>query len=69
MVKFFSNLFGSKKEKDVTVLQPLVVEINEQFVLLQSLSDDELRAKTQEFKNRIAEAIKEIKEQDRKSVV
>ncbi len=48
MVKFFSNLFGSKKEKDVTVLQPLVVEINEQFVLLQSLSDDELRAKTQE---------------------
>ncbi|HAP35182.1 MAG TPA: preprotein translocase subunit SecA, partial [Bacteroidetes bacterium] len=63
MLKFFSNLFGSKKEKDVSLLQPLVVEINEQFALLQSLSDDELRGKTQEFKNRIAESTKEIKEQ------
>ena len=63
MLKFFSNLFGGKKEKDVSLLQPLVVEINEQFALLQSLSDDELRAKTQEFKNRIAESVKEIKEQ------
>ncbi len=63
MLKFLGSLFGSKKEKDVSSLQPLVVEINEQFALLQSLNDDELRAKTQEFKNRIADAVKEIKEQ------
>ena len=63
MLKFFSSLFGSKKEKDVSLLQPLVAEINEQFALLQSLSDDELRAKTPEFKKRIAESVKEIKDQ------
>lgn len=63
MLKFFSNLFGSKKEKDVSQLVPLVQEINEQFELLASLSDDELRGKTTEFKNRIAEAVQEVRGQ------
>ncbi|MFA6469224.1 MAG: preprotein translocase subunit SecA [Bacteroidota bacterium] len=63
MLKFFSNLFGSKKEKDVNSLRPLVQEINEQYALLQLLTDDELRAKTQEFRDRIAASVKETKEQ------
>ncbi len=62
MLKFFSNLFGSKKEKDVSVLLPLVDEINNHFAQLSALSDDELRGKTQEFKHRIAEALKETKD-------
>ncbi len=61
MLKFFSGLFGSKKEKDVTVLQPVVQEINEQFALLEQLSDDELRGKTAEFRRRITEALAEIR--------
>nr|MBP6673192.1 preprotein translocase subunit SecA [Bacteroidota bacterium] len=62
MLKFLSNLFGSKKEKDVTLLQPLVEQINEEFATLGALSDDELRAKTQEFRQRIADAVKETKD-------
>ncbi|MFA6438675.1 MAG: preprotein translocase subunit SecA, partial [Bacteriovoracaceae bacterium] len=63
MLKFISGLFGSKKDKDINQMLPLVQEINEQFALLSGLSDDELRGKTQEFRNRIADAVKETKEQ------
>ncbi|NUN68739.1 MAG: preprotein translocase subunit SecA [Bacteroidetes bacterium] len=63
MLKFLSGLFGSKKEKDINLMLPLVQEINEQFELLAGLSDDELRAKTQEFRQRIADALQETREQ------
>ncbi|MHB1048875.1 MAG: preprotein translocase subunit SecA [Bacteroidota bacterium] len=63
MLKFFSSLFGSKKEKDVSSLLPIVDEINKHFATLQSLSDDELRAKTQAFRSRIADAIAETQAQ------
>ncbi|MDD8017023.1 MAG: preprotein translocase subunit SecA [Bacteroidota bacterium] len=62
MLKFFSKLFGSKKEKDISELLPYVEQINLEYEKLQSLSDDELRAKTAEFKNRISEAVKETRE-------
>ncbi len=60
MLKFLQKVFGSKNQKDVELLLPLVDEINVEFAKLSSLSDDELRGKTQEFKTRIAEAIGEI---------
>ncbi len=63
MLKFFSKLFGSKKEKDISELLPLVDLINQEYEKLQGLSDDELRAKTQEFKQRIAEVVKETRDQ------
>lgn len=63
MLKFFSKLFGSKKEQDVAQLLPIVQEINTIYATLQSLTDDELRAKTGEFKAKIANAIKDVREQ------
>lgn len=60
MLKFLQKVFGSKNQKDVELLLPLVDQINEEFAKLSSLSDDELRGKTIEFKARIAEAIGEI---------
>ncbi len=63
MLKFFNKLFGSKKEKDIEELLPIVDQINQEYPKLQSLSDEELRGKTQEFKNRIHEAVKETREQ------
>jgi preprotein translocase subunit SecA len=60
MLKFLQKVFGSKNQKDVELLLPLVDQINEEFAKLSSLSDDELRGKTLEFKARIAEAIGEI---------
>ncbi len=59
MLGLIKKLFGGKHEKDVKALQPLVEEINEYYAEYQKLSDDELKAKTVEFRSRINEAIKD----------
>ncbi|GAB4412099.1 MAG: preprotein translocase subunit SecA [Bacteroidia bacterium] len=53
MKNFLRQLFPSKKEKDVKSLRPYVDRINTAYQALRSISDDELRAKTIEFKARI----------------
>ena len=64
MLGFFSKIFGSSKsEKDVKAIFPLVEQINQNFQAYQSLSNDELRGKTQEFRNRIQDFLKDINEQ------
>jgi preprotein translocase subunit SecA len=63
MWKLLSSLFPSKHEKDVKELLPLVAEINSFYDTLQTLSDDELREKTNEFKDRIESETGKIKEQ------
>src|SRR5215204_6221056 len=61
MIGFFSKLFGgSKSEKDVKTILPLVTKINEHFQSYQNISNDELRAKTIEFRSRIADHLKDI---------
>ena len=61
MASFLSKFFGgSKSEKDVRAVQPLVKEINTHYEQFQALSNDALRNKTVEFRNRIAEHLKEI---------
>jgi len=60
MLGFISKIFGgSKSEKDVKKITPLIQEINRHFESYSSLSNDELRNKTQEFRARIAEYLKE----------
>lgn len=54
-----SKMFGgNKSEKDVKSLEPIVESINRYFSEYDNFSNDELRAKTQEFKERIADALK-----------
>ena len=59
MIDFINSLakkfFGSKADKDIEEIQPYVEEINVFTNQLQNASDDALRAKTMEFKQRIAE--------------
>jgi preprotein translocase subunit SecA len=55
MVKLFSGLFDSN-EKELKRLKPYVDRINEFEPDFQKLSDDELRARTGEFKERINKA-------------
>ncbi len=55
-------LGGNKSEKDIKKIQPLVGKINEFFAQYASLSNDELRGKTAEFKTRIADYLKETDE-------
>ncbi len=61
MLGFLSKLFGgSKSQKDVKVLLPLVEKVNQYFTEYQSLSNDELRGKTKEFKTRIKQHLETI---------
>jgi len=47
-------IFGTKSQRDVRKMRPLVVRINALEVEYQKLSDEELQAKTPEFKERLA---------------
>jgi len=48
-------LGGNKSEKDVKKIEPQVGQINKFFDQYQNLSNDELRGKTNEFKQKIKE--------------
>lgn len=64
MINFISKLFGGKKsDKDVQRVEPLVREINKFFNSFQTLSHDELRNKTHEFRARIRKHIQGIDEE------
>ncbi|HUP14289.1 MAG TPA: hypothetical protein VM187_18835, partial [Niastella sp.] len=61
MLGFLSKMFGgSKSEKDVKLILPIVEQINKNFAAYQSLSNDQLRSKTQEFRARIKTHLEKI---------
>jgi preprotein translocase subunit SecA len=47
-------LFGSKNDREVKKMDPLVDQINSQYEELQKLSEDQLKAKTAEFRERLS---------------
>jgi preprotein translocase subunit SecA len=51
---------GDKQQKDLKSLQPVVDDVRKFEAAIANLSHDELRAKTQEFKNIIKDALKEF---------
>ncbi len=63
MIKFINEslkkVFGTKYDRDVKIYEPNIEKINQFYQSYQSLSHDALRAKTQEFKQRIADTLKE----------
>ena len=64
MLGIISKLFGgNKSDKDVKKIMPQVEKINQHFQAYASLSNDELRGKTVEFRNRIKEGLREIDEE------
>ncbi|MCX6290224.1 MAG: preprotein translocase subunit SecA [Bacteroidetes bacterium] len=58
--KAISGIFGSKSDRDLKELNPIADKIKAVFPDFASLSHDELRSKTQQFKERITEHIKEV---------
>ena len=58
MFDFLKNIFGTKSEKDIKNLDSKVEEINEIFTSLNSISNNDLRAKTNELKIAIQSAVK-----------
>ncbi len=67
MISFISKsvtkIFGTKSERDIKSLMPIVENIKNEYAKLASLSDDELRGKTAEFKSRIAAFLSETDNQ------
>lgn len=53
MFNFLKKIFPSKHEKDVNSILPIVDEINKFYEEFDGLSDDQIKAKTPEFKERI----------------
>lgn len=60
MLKFLKKVFGTKYDRDVKEYMPLVEKTNEHFQQYESLSNDELRNKTFEFRGRISDFLSEI---------
>ncbi len=53
MINIVKKIFGDKHSKDFKILWPIVEEINEEYEKIKNISDDQLKAKTQEFKEKI----------------
>ena len=54
------KLFGNKSDRDLKPIYPIVAQITEEYAKLQSITDDELRNKTAEFKAYIKSELSEI---------
>ena len=61
MLGIISKIFGgNKSEKDIRTIQPLVTQINQHFAAYRNLSNDQLRARTSDFRARIREHLSKI---------
>ncbi len=58
--KGITKIFGSKSDRDLKTLLPIVTEINAAYAALQNSSDEELRGKTLQFKAKIKEGLETI---------
>jgi preprotein translocase subunit SecA len=65
--KFLTKIFGSNNQRFLKSIQPIVEKINSLEPSLKALSDDQLRARTADFKERVKQAVGDTKDkEDRK---
>jgi preprotein translocase subunit SecA len=64
--RVLARVFGTQHERDIKKLMPRVVRINALEPEIHALSDEALRAKTVEFRQRLARAVEGAHEEDRK---
>ena len=60
MLEFITKLFGSKSDRDVKSILPLVEKVKAEFAKLNQVTNDELRAKTLGFKETIKQGLADI---------
>ncbi|MCS6895332.1 MAG: preprotein translocase subunit SecA [Bacteroidia bacterium] len=63
MWQWLTRRVGSKRERDIARLQPIVEEINRIYATLSDLSDQQLRERTFQLRERIQQAIAPIQKQ------
>jgi preprotein translocase subunit SecA len=65
--KFLTKVFGSSNQRYLKTIQPVVARVNDLEPAVKKLSDEELRARTAEFKERVARAVADARDkEDRK---
>ncbi|UPT65942.1 MAG: hypothetical protein M0D57_15740 [Sphingobacteriales bacterium JAD_PAG50586_3] len=57
ITRIFSKFLGNKNESDLKLITPVVGQVATAYEVISKLSNDELRGKTAEFKQRIAKHI------------
>ena len=62
--KVLTKIFGSSNQRFLKTIQPVVAEINALEPSLKGLSDDDLRARTMVFKERVQQAIGDTTDKD-----
>ena len=62
-LEFITKLFGNKSQRDLKEITPYVDKIKAVYPSIQALSNDELRAKTEEIKQRIQDYVAEERAQ------
>ncbi|MBR5664518.1 MAG: preprotein translocase subunit SecA, partial [Bacteroidales bacterium] len=62
MANFLSKLFGTKSDRDLKELNPILEEVKAAYEQVKDLDNDGLRAKTLDFKQQIQEATQEERE-------
>ncbi|MBA3321379.1 MAG: preprotein translocase subunit SecA, partial [Pyrinomonadaceae bacterium] len=60
--KFLTKVFGSSNQRYVKTLMPTVAQINELEESVKALSDDEMRGRTAQLKEQLAEAVKDARD-------
>ena len=60
--KILQSLFGNKSSRDMKLIQPLVEKVKAVYPEIQSLSNDALRAKTNEIKKYVQDSAREQKQ-------
>ncbi|MFN8357346.1 MAG: preprotein translocase subunit SecA [Spirosomataceae bacterium] len=63
LTKGITKIFGTKSDRDLKDLTPVVSKINAEFEKLRSISDDELRQKTLDFKAYLQEKTRPAEDQ------
>jgi preprotein translocase subunit SecA len=60
MLKFIAKIFGTKSEKDIKRIMPLVEQTTKEGEALKSISNDELRGETRKIQDFINQELKDI---------
>src|ERR1700730_3466536 len=66
--KFLTKVFGSSNQRYLKSVQPIVAQINALEPAIKKLSDDELRARTPAFKEKVARAVGDTQDKEERKV-
>ena len=58
--QLLAKVIGTQNEREIKRLRPAVAEIGALEPQIQALTDEQLRAKTDEFRKRFAEGVKQL---------